>query len=180
MTQQTAIQLIEKGVKHPSGTWADIGAGTGTFTLALREIMSSGKIYAVDKSPHALWRLPLKGAIPIEVTEGDFNRPFDMPELDGIVLANTLHYAADPVAALKNMVQHLKADGSFILVEYETSTPLPPWIPFPIPFEKFKDIAKAAGLTEPIKIGKAPSNYGHDHMYAVYCEKDKKPNPSDL
>ena len=137
MTQQTAIHLIEKGVKKTNGTWADIGAGTGTFTLALREKLASGKIYAVDKSPHALWRLPLKGAIPIEVMEGDFNRPFDLPELDGIVLANTLHYAADPVIVLKNILKHLKPKGSFILVEYETSTPLPPWIPFPIPFKKY-------------------------------------------
>ena len=60
MTHQQAKSLIEKGVKNPSGIWADIGAGTGVFTLALRDLLEGGKIYAVDKSPHALWKLPLQ------------------------------------------------------------------------------------------------------------------------
>ena len=171
MTHHQALQLIEKGIRNTNGIWADIGAGTGTFTLALREILTSGKVIAVDKSPHALWRLPLAGEIPIEIVEGDFNQLLELPVVDGILMANTLHYAVQPIEVLQNILQHLKPGGSFILIEYETATPLPPWIPFPLPFERFKKIALEAGLTEPIEIGKAASSYGHDYMYAVFCEK---------
>ena len=173
MTQHEAIKLIGRGVvEHPTGNWADIGAGTGVFTLALREILTNGKIYAVDKSPHALWRLPLKADIPIEIVEGNFNLPLDLPILDGILMANTLHYATDPGAVLKNLLTHLKPDGLFVLVEYETHRPLPPWIPHPIPFADFEKHAAAAGLCAPVEIGRTPSRYGHEHIYAAFSRKD--------
>ncbi|MEO1261658.1 MAG: class I SAM-dependent methyltransferase [Bacteroidota bacterium] len=171
MRQQEAISLIEKGIKTTSGTWADIGAGTGVFTLALREMLTTGTIYAVDKSPHALWRLPLKGDVPIAVVEGDFNRPLDLPMLDGILMANALHYASDPVAVLKNLLSYLKPAGTFVLIEYETHRPLQPWIPYPVPFADFEKHAHAAGLSEPLEIGRAVSRYGHEHIYAAGCAK---------
>mgnify|MGYP002683214101 CR=1 FL=1 len=55
MTPIEAINFIRLGIIHPSGTWADIGAGTGLFSRALMEILEEGKVIAVDKSPHALY-----------------------------------------------------------------------------------------------------------------------------
>ncbi len=167
MTTSEAISLIQKGIPENADTWADIGAGTGTFTLALQEILQKGIIYAVDKSPHALWQLPLNEQIKIEIVEGDFFKKMDFPKVDGILMANALHYAADPLAALKNVLSHLNPSGAFILVEYETSTPRSPWIPFPIPFADFKNIALKSGLTEPIEIGRTSSHYGHQHIYSA-------------
>lgn len=175
MHQDTAVTLIKEGVLNTQGIWADIGAGTGIFTLALRELLVSGKIYALDKSPHALWRLPLKGTVPIEVVEGDFNKALDLPLLDGILMANTLHYAADPVKVLQDLLTYLKPGGQFVLVEYETIEPLQPWIPFPVPFEYFNKIAESSGLSAPKEIGRTPSQYGHQHIYAALCHKILSP-----
>jgi SAM-dependent methyltransferase len=167
MTTAEATSLIQKGVPTNATTWADVGAGTGTFTLALQEILSEGVIYAVDKSPHALWRLPLNAPVKIQVVEGDFFQKMDFPKVDGLLMANALHYAPDPVSVLKNILGHLKPGGVFILVEYETHTALPPWIPFPIPFDKFKKIAQECGLSEPVEIGRMDSQYGHQHIYTT-------------
>ena len=167
MTTPEAISLIQKGIPKNAATWADIGAGTGTFTLALQEILEKGIIYAVDKNPHALWKLPLNDPVKIEIIEGDFFKKIDLPKVDGIIMANALHYAPAPITVLKNMLTHLKPEGTFILVEYETKTPRPPWIPFPISFTHFKNIALETGLSEPIEIGRANSLYGHQHIYAA-------------
>lgn len=167
MTNSEAISLIQKGIPANATTWADIGAGTGTFTLALQEVLTEGVIYAVDKSPHALWRLPLNAPVKIEVVEGDFLQKMDFPKVDGILMANALHYAPDPVSVLKNILSHLNPGGIFILVEYETHTALPPWIPFPIPYNKFKKIAQESGLSESVEIGRMDSQYGHQHIYAT-------------
>ena len=118
MEIQVAAQLIEAGVKEEEAVWADLGAGTGTFTQALQQLLSKGKVYAVDKSPHALWRLPNKGSVPMEIVDADFTRALDLPPLDGILMANALHYVADPAQVLPPLLQLLKPSGTFILVEY--------------------------------------------------------------
>jgi ubiquinone/menaquinone biosynthesis C-methylase UbiE len=169
MTPQQARSLIKDGILKKKGNWADIGAGTGTFTLALRDLLESGTIYTVDKSPHVLWRLESTDAVRIEVVEGDFNHALDLPKLDGMIMANALHYSDAPEKVLKNLLHHLKPGGVFILIEYETTTPRPPWVPYPIPFAKFREIVEAIGLTKPVKLAEVPSRYGHQGIYAAYC-----------
>ncbi len=165
-----AVDLIRDGVEKKEGVWADLGAGTGLFTQALQVILEVGKVYAVDKSPHALWRLAPHDQIPMEIVDADFTKPLDLPPLDGVLMANALHYADKPVPLLEELLKLLKPGGIFVLVEYETHRPRPPWIPYPIPFEGFVEIATKVGLTKPTKIGEVPSLYGHDHIYAAMCQ----------
>lgn len=170
MTLQEAIELIRPAIIPPSGHWADIGAGTGIFTTALREILTEGKIIALDKNPHVLFNsnfADTKSKITIEIMEGDFNRTLDLPILDGIVMANALHYAVDHLFVLKNVVKTLKPGGTFILIEYETDKPNPPWVPNPIPFQSFFDLCNPAGLNDPRIIGTHQSIYSDGHMYVA-------------
>ncbi len=172
MTKQEAIDLIREGWTDKGGSWADLGAGTGVFTLALSELLESGTIYAVDKNPHVLWSLPGSESVKIRVEEADFTRKMDLPVFDGILMANALHYAKDPVAVLQNVLQHLKPQGTFILIEYETQRAISPWVPYPIPFHKFVEIAKKVNLSKPSEIGRIPSSYGYDHIYAAKAKKN--------
>jgi len=49
------VTLLRGGVSAPGGVWADLGSGTGAFTLALSDLLGlSGTIYSVDKDPGAL------------------------------------------------------------------------------------------------------------------------------
>ena len=87
-----AVELIREAVSPGHGTWADIGAGTGIFSEALMELLESGKIIAVDKSPHSLYSLKSsKQEVVFEILEGDFHQLLDLPPLDGILMANSLH-----------------------------------------------------------------------------------------
>ena len=43
------VRLLRDGVTE-GGTWADLGAGTGAFTLALAELLGpGGEVIAVDQ-----------------------------------------------------------------------------------------------------------------------------------
>ena len=106
----------------------------------------------------------------MEIVDADFTKPLPLPTLDGLLMANALHYVEQPVHLLKNLLMLLKPAGTFLLVEYETNRPRPPWIPHPIPFDVFTEIAAAVGLTQPVEIGKTPSMYGHDHIYAAMSQ----------
>ena len=171
MTLQEAKALIKPGVQPTHGTWADIGAGTGMFTLALMEILSKGKIIAVDKSPVALYKIKSPDHISLEIVEGDFHNPLNLPQLDGIVMANSLHYAKDQLMVLKNVVDCLKPEGSFILIEYDTEKVNEPWVPNPVSFSKFKKLSGLAGLNEPVEIGRKKSIYNDGEIYAAICIK---------
>jgi hypothetical protein len=47
-----AVALIREAVPRRAGTWADLGAGDGVFTLALAEVLGAGsRIYAVEREP---------------------------------------------------------------------------------------------------------------------------------
>ena len=172
MEIQVAAQLIGAGVKQKEAIWADLGAGTGTFTQALQHLLTKGKVYAIDKSPHALWRLPHQGDVQMEIVDADFTKPLDLPPLDGILMANALHYVADPAQLLPSLLALLKPTGVFLLVEYETEHPRPPWIPYPISFDRFSGIADQVGLGIPERIGMTSSRYGHDPIYAAMCQRE--------
>ena len=179
MTLQEAIDLIRPGINPSSGTWADIGAGTGLFTQALMEILESGKVIALDKSPHALYEIGnrqsaignKKNKLSLEIVEGDFHQPLELPPLDGIIMANSLHYARDHKIVLKNVLSSLKSRGTFILIEYETDTPRNPWVPNPVSFRKFNELCNSLNLSNPTIIATRKSLYNDGDMYVATSNK---------
>ncbi len=55
MDHRDHVALIRGGIGGPGGTWADIGAGEGAFTLALADVLGPGsRIIAVDRDAGAL------------------------------------------------------------------------------------------------------------------------------
>lgn len=150
-------------------TWADLGAGTGMFTQILLQNLTHSTVHAIDKNPHALWKLP--HSVPptnqLVIDDVDFTRslPFEKDYFDGMVMANALHYSPNPLATLQNILPHLKKGGQFVLVEYEVHRANPPWIPYPLPFLKFREIAPQAGLQDLQKIGAVISVY-YQHIYS--------------
>lgn len=173
MNLSTAISLIKPVIQPLEGLWADVGAGTGMFTIALQNILEGGTIYALDKNPHALWRLEQVPKVKLVIEEADFTRTFDhLPEFDGMVMANALHYSPHHLETLQLILRKLKKGGTFILIEYQQSEPMPPWVPYPITFEQFKAIANDCDLTDPVEIGRVPSQYGHRYIYSASCQKN--------
>jgi ubiquinone/menaquinone biosynthesis C-methylase UbiE len=48
MNHNDHVSLIRNGVATSGGVWADFGAGTGAFTLALAEVVGPGaEIYGI-------------------------------------------------------------------------------------------------------------------------------------
>lgn len=166
-----AIQLIrnDKLTQQSSTVWTDLGCGSGLFTLALAELLKPGsKIYAVDKEPVTL-KLPdsLK-AIEIKTLQADFvadSLPFC--NLDGILMVQSLHYVPDKKTLIEKLSEYLMPGGCFLIVEYDTDTPAPPWVPFPVSFAALKRLFVNAGFTTIQKINERPSIYGRAKMYAA-------------
>jgi ubiquinone/menaquinone biosynthesis C-methylase UbiE len=159
------VRLIAPGIPPNSGgRWADFGAGTGAFTLALRDIAGPEvEIIALDRDAGDLRELrrAMERAFPgtlLQTRAADFTRPLDLPPLDGILAANSLHYVRDQVALLRRWRSYLVPAGRLILVEYDTDRGNH-WVPHALSFETFSRIAQEAGFTRPERIGSQPSRF---------------------
>lgn len=165
------VALIRAGVAGAGGIWADLGAGTGNFTWALRELLDpQGTIYAVDRDARAVARQrdALRQAAPgarIVPIQADLTQRLELPPLDGVLMANALHFIRDQEGLLRRVAGWLRPGGRLVLVEYDTRRPIP-WVPFPVPSDRFPQLAAAAGLTGGPLIGTRRSPSSGSVMYA--------------
>lgn len=162
MQHHEMVELIRAAVPGGAGTWADLGAGTGNFTFALRELLDpAATIIAVDRDARALaaQRARLAAAptgAELILQQADITRPLPLPPLDGLLLANVLHFVRDQAAVLHQVIGYLRPGGRLVLVEYQLTEPVR-WVPYPVPFERFAALAPAAGLEPPTLAGRRRS-----------------------
>lgn len=166
MNHAEMVALIRAGVDSPGGLWADFGAGGGNFTRALRELVGpEAVIYAIDRDRHAL--RGQRDAIPVA---GDFTQPLDLPSLDGILMANALHWVSDQARVMAQSTSYLRSGGRLIIVEYDVTGPRS-YVPHPVPYARFEALAQAAGLRDVRRIGERVSPSSGVTMYAGVAQK---------
>jgi SAM-dependent methyltransferase len=158
--------LLRPGVPDPGGTWADLGCGDGIFTAALYALIRPGaRVYAVDKDRRALERLAryFRADFPgadLYPVEADFTRSLALPALDGLVMANSLHFVRDreKVGLFAHLSALLKPGGRLIVVEYNVARGNFA-VPHPLDEVGFLALARQAGLREPRILAKIPSTF---------------------
>jgi len=164
VNHQDHVSLIREGVVGGGKAWAELGSGTGAFTLALADLLPvGGSIISVDRDEGALREQSraLDGRFPgIEVQQltADFSRPIQLPALDGVLMANSLHFIGDKLPALAWIRDALRADGRLVLVEYDTDHGNR-WVPYPISASSWAKVARDAGFRETRRIASHPSRF---------------------
>jgi ubiquinone/menaquinone biosynthesis C-methylase UbiE len=149
------IGLLRRGVDGGGGRWADLGAGEGAFTLALSELLGpNAHIAAIDKDARAL--RALEGRFEVKVA--DFTRPLDLGDLDGVLMANSLHFVRDKGPVLTAVRGMLKPKGRLIVVEYGGDRGNP-WVPYPFSYPRWEKLAAEAGFQDTKLLATVPSRY---------------------
>ena len=175
------VGLVRDGVSK-GGVWGDFGSGTGAFTLALHDLAGPDvEIWSIDRDASALrtQRAAFARQFPestLHTVTADFTKPMQLPPLDGILAANTIHFVRDRVSLLRSWKTCLKPTGQIILVEYDTDSGNR-WVPYPVSFASLAKLARDAGYSEPELLNVHPSRY-HDRMYAALLRRrdDKATN----
>lgn len=156
MNHKDHVNLLRKGIPAPGGVWADFGSGRGAFTLALADLIGpSGEIYSVDKNRRPLSdqeremqaRFPERKPDSSHFIVADFTQPIRLPPLDGLLMANALHFAPEKDEVLELMRSYLRPGGRFILVEYNIERSNP-WVPYPIPYTQWEQLASNNGFAQ--------------------------------
>jgi trans-aconitate methyltransferase len=170
-----AIQLIQdafKGHQEPVA-WADLGCGSGTFTKALATLLEKGSaIYAVDRSLPSLNKLPaVMEDVIIHKAHVDFiTEALPAHDLDGVLMANSLHYVADKPSLIHKLSIHLRPNATLLIVEYDSDR-ANQWVPYPIPFTSLEKLFQDNGYAIVEKIGEQPSVYNSGGMYAALIKR---------
>jgi SAM-dependent methyltransferase len=182
MTHDDHVALLRPGLGGnlgQGGAWADLGAGSGAFTLALAVLLGlAARIHGVDRDARALRRLEREvgSRFPrVSTLHADFTGDLSLPPLDGILMANSLHFHPDACALLLHAARWLKPAGRLILVEYDIETPNP-WVPHPLPWACFPRSVECAGFTGARLLGTRPSRF-HHRVYAAAADASGA-NPS--
>ena len=158
------VRLLRDGVHGGGTTWADLGSGEGAFTLALADLLGpTGSIHTVDRDERAVavQVVALREAFPtVGVTPvvADFTPPLELPPLDGIVMANSLHFVRDKIGVLGLVRGYLRAAGRLVLVEYDTDHGNP-WVPYPLAFRSWATLANEAGFRDTRRLASVPSRF---------------------
>jgi ubiquinone/menaquinone biosynthesis C-methylase UbiE len=177
------VALLRPGIPgrdpgHPP-VWADLGAGEGAFTLALADLLGAGAtIHAVDRDAGSLATNARRvvaafPAVDLVTIHADFidALPLDDGSLDGLVMANSLHFVRDKTPVLGRIVRALRPGGRFILVEYGSDRGNP-WVPFPLSFERWMRLAVEVGLVGTQRIGEVPSRF----LGSIYAAASTTPD----
>lgn len=108
---------------QPGRTVADIGAGSGWFTVrAAKRVTSSGEVYAVDINPEAIHYINQRvQKEQLKNVKTILSKP-DNPELppdsvNAVLFLKVYHEVSDPVVLLRNLRASLKPGARVGIIE---------------------------------------------------------------
>ena len=167
MNHADLLALLRGGLDAKGGRWVDLGAGEGAFTLALAELLGpEARIIAIDRDATALREI----GDGIETRVADFTKPLGLSDLDGVVMANSLHFVRDKLRVLGAVRQMLKPDGRLIMIEYGSDRGNP-WVPYPMSYRTWERIAGEAGFAGTVLLHTVPSR----HLGSIYSSVTRRP-----
>jgi ubiquinone/menaquinone biosynthesis C-methylase UbiE len=108
-------------------TIVDVGAGTGTGTIALAQSFPTAEVIAIDRSSFMLERLQesageegMSHRVHVVQADLDVAWPGDVAAADVVWAASSMHEVADPDRVLRDIYAALKPGGVLVIVEMDT------------------------------------------------------------
>jgi SAM-dependent methyltransferase len=148
------------------GVWGDLGCGDGIFTAALADLLGDeARVIAIDREAGELRRLqrnlyPTDWARQIQPVQADFRSPLPLRGIDGLLVANALHFLPDghKLAAFRSFAAAVRPGGSLVVIEYNTDRPTGS-VPHPASAQRLRRMLQEAGWQNVGLQARVPSTY---------------------
>ena len=130
--EEDSDQLIEFLAVKPGEIIADMGAGTGYFSIPLAQLVGPhGRVLAVDIQPEMLdilkARMKERGVSNVDLILGNATDPH-LPDkaVDLVLMVDIYHELSHPWEMMQKICEALKPGGRVALVEYRAEDPSVP------------------------------------------------------
>jgi ubiquinone/menaquinone biosynthesis C-methylase UbiE len=121
--EENSSQLLKNMNIKPGMVIADIGAGSGYYTVRLSKLAGKGKVYAVDVEPEMIRYLDqritkdkLSNVVTILGSEKEVHLPAN--SIDLMLLVDVYHEFAFPYEMGRSLLEALKPGGLLYLIEF--------------------------------------------------------------
>lgn len=146
---QKPHEVIQALALKPDAIVADIGAGTGYFSVRFARMLPQGRVYGVDTEPgmvkHLAERAKREGLKNITAIAGKPGDPRLPEKTDLIVFVDVYHHVEDRERYFRNLQKTLKPGGRVAIIDFRMDSPVGPPKRARIEPERVKAELKRAG-----------------------------------
>ena len=148
---QKPHQVIQALALKPDAAVADLGAGTGYFSVRLARMLPKGTVYAVDVEPDMVKYLgeraareKLKNMVAVAAAPGDARLP---AKADLVLLVDVYHHIGERERYFRALADSLKPGGRLAVIDFRLDSKRGPPRDVRVAPERVKAELKAAGYT---------------------------------
>ena len=132
--QEQPDRVIEAMQLKPTDTVADIGAGTGYFSIRIAKKVPQGQVIGEDIQPEMIdfmkANIAQAGLGNVHPLLGTTTDPMLPPgSVDKVLLVDAYHEFDQPKEMMEGIVRGLKPNGQVVFVEYRGEDPAVPILP---------------------------------------------------
>ena len=149
---------------QPTSLVADIGAGTGYFSVRIAKRVPEGKIFAADVEPDMVRYLGaraerehLANLTPVQARTDATNLP---EPVDLILVVDTYHHIDDRTRYFAALQSSLRPGGRLVIIDFKADSPNGSPAHYRIPPERVGEELTAAGYMLAETIDFLPRQYG--------------------
>lgn len=160
---QKPDQVIAALGLKPGQSVADIGAGTGYFSVRLAKSTAAPKVFAADLEPKMVEYLRKRAAaehlsniVPVQASAASANLP---EPVDVILIVDTWHHIANRPAYFKALAKSLKPGGKLAIIDFRKESPTGPPVEFRFSPADIKSELAAAGYKPLAEHGFLPNQH---------------------
>lgn len=127
---QRPDELIRWLALAPTARVADVGAGTGYFSVRLARAVPHGRVWAEDIEPalvaHMQQRFAREGIANAFATLGTADSPLLAEPVDLVLVVDTYHHISNRPAFFQRVRERLRAGGRVVIVDFRLDSPMGP------------------------------------------------------
>ncbi len=160
---QKPHQVIQALELAPDATVADIGAGTGYFSVRLAHMTPKGRVFAVDIEPDMVRYLgeraqrdKLPNLQPVLAQPDDPRLP---AKVDRVLVVDTYHHIDAREAYFRRLIASLKPGGEVAIIDFTPDAPMGPPKSARIAPGQVREEMQRAGYTLVKEHGFLPNQY---------------------
>lgn len=114
----------------PDAVVADIGSGTGYFSVRLAHFVAKGRVYGVDTEPDMVKyladRAKREGLTNVTSVAGQHTDPRLPTKVDLILMVDVFHHIANRDQYFRKLRDSLKPGGRIALIDFNEKSPMGP------------------------------------------------------